>query len=144
MPATRFEDMSSAEMVEFVARRTTGDMQFTCTQPSPEVAWGIRHIVENHADGLRLSELAEAARMSKFHFLQRFREETGMTPGTFLQHVRICNAMLKLSETNQHIRDVARDVGYRDPTSLSRAFHRMTGRPPYQYRRRSRHKRRSL
>ncbi len=143
MLASRFEDMSSAEMVEFVARRATGDLQFACTQPSPEVAWGIRHIVENHSGDIRLDELAEAARMSKFNFVRRFCEETGMTPGTFLAQVRIYAAMLRLAETNTYIRDVARDVGYTDPTAFSRAFHRMTGMPPYQYRRKSRCTRRS-
>jgi YesN/AraC family two-component response regulator len=48
--------------------------------------------------------------------------------------VRIQTAMHLLSTTQDKIESVARSVGYQDPFSFSKAFKKMTGTPPRDFR----------
>jgi AraC-like DNA-binding protein len=127
--------MSAIEIVSSVARRT-----FARAAPkhdaTPEgaVAWTIRYIVKHYAADIRLSALARRAGLSRFQFSRRFRKQTGMAPGAFLKRYRICMAMERLRTSDHLIQDIARQVGYQDAASFSRAFLQTVGTQPQVYR----------
>ena len=126
---------SAAEIVSQVAARTFTALDAVPGKgPSKAVDWSIRYISEHYGRGLQVGELAIVAGLSKFHFLRRFRKETGMTPGMFLQRYRMCKAMERLVQSNCAIQTIAREVGYQDPAAFSRAFLKTIGTQPCLYR----------
>jgi AraC-like DNA-binding protein len=87
-------------------------------------------------DGLDLDAMAQSARLSRFHFLRRFRGAFGETPHEFLTRCRIERAKTLLLETDIPITSICFEVGYGSVGSFSSLFARMVGRSPERFRRR--------
>ena len=123
------------EIVAHVARRT-----FTTLVPKPgespsRVAVRTVKYISNHfAEPVKLDDLARGAQLSKYHFLRKFHQEAGMTPGAYLKRYRIVQAMDYLTGTRHTVKKIGRMVGYRDPAAFSRAFTQVAGTQPYLYR----------
>src|SRR5207237_631209 len=66
--------------------------------------------------------------MSRRHFTQLFRAETGRTWADYLERLRIDYACQLLRDTARSILGIAFECGYEDLTSFYRAFRRVTGR----------------
>src|SRR5687768_12843565 len=64
------------------------------------------------ADSLTIDDLADAAFMSRCHFLRVFSKITGVSPGRFLAALRIQEAKRLLLHSNRRVTDVSLDVGY--------------------------------
>jgi AraC-like DNA-binding protein len=84
---------------------------------------------------LNLDDLAEAARLSKFHFIRKFKQLTGHAPIQHFIHLRMQHACQLLDSTQEPINRIASRVGYEDPHYFSRLFKRVIGVSPQQYRR---------
>ncbi|MER6737347.1 GlxA family transcriptional regulator [Streptomyces puniciscabiei] len=97
-----------------------------------------RWITEHPAGDLTVDALAARARLSPRHFARAFREETGMTPGRYVDRVRLEHARRLLEDTTDNIEEVARASGYGTPEAMRRAFTRTLGTAPAEYRRRFR------
>src|SRR3546814_13524249 len=78
---------------------------------------------------LTLTELAEAAGFSRFHFLRAFRREVGVTPHAYLTGRRIAAAK-RLLDGDQALSEVALACGFYDQSHFSRSFKGCTGVPP--------------
>ena len=72
---------------------------------------------------------------SSVRTLQRRLSEAGVTHTALVEHARRDMALRKLKTTRLPIGQVAKELGFRDPSSLSRAFQRWTGMSPRTYRR---------
>jgi transcriptional regulator GlxA family with amidase domain len=93
--------------------------------------------VEEHpASDLRSERLAKRAGMSPRHFARVFRDETGVTPGVFVEGVRVERAKLYLEETDWSLAGVAERAGFGSEDSLWRSFRRRLGVAPRDYRKR--------
>ena len=79
-------------------------------------------------------EIVEAADSSVSYLSQQFQTSLGMAPMQYLLAVRI-KAARELLRTDLKVVDIARLVGIEDPYYFSRAFRRITGDSPLQYRR---------
>ncbi|MCC5475442.1 GlxA family transcriptional regulator [Streptomyces barringtoniae] len=97
-----------------------------------------RWITEHPAGDLTVEALAARARLSPRHFARAFREETGMTPGRYVDRVRLEHARRLLEDTPDNIEEVARASGYGTPEAMRRAFVKALGTAPAEYRRRFR------
>ncbi|MFF0227729.1 GlxA family transcriptional regulator [Streptomyces sp. NPDC004629] len=95
-----------------------------------------RWITEHPADDLSVEALAARAALSPRHFARAFRTETGMTPGRYVDRVRLEHARRLLEETGDGIEEISRASGYGTPETMRRAFTRALGAPPAEYRRR--------
>ena len=84
-----------------------------------------------------LADVAEIAGLSA-RTLQRRLAQLGLSYSDILDTVRYENASRLLRATDCRIIDVAFSSGYTDPAHFSRAFRRMTGVTPRQFRERSR------
>ncbi|MEV7611781.1 GlxA family transcriptional regulator [Streptomyces sp. NPDC089799] len=93
-------------------------------------------IAEHPGADLSVEALAARARLSPRHFARAFQEETGVTPGRYVERVRVEHARRLLEETREGVAQVARTSGYGTPEALRRAFVRTLGQPPAEYRRR--------
>jgi len=78
--------------------------------------------------------LAERAAMSPRNFARAFAREVGMTPGAYVEALRVDHARLQLESTGQKLEAVARDCGFGTVETMRRAFHRRLGVAPAAYR----------
>ncbi|MFF5367344.1 GlxA family transcriptional regulator [Streptomyces sp. NPDC013187] len=99
----------------------------------------VQRWITDHPDAdLCVDALAARARLSPRHFARAFRAETGMTPGRYVDRVRLEHARRLLEDTADGIEGIARTSGYGTPEAMRRAFVRTLGTPPAEYRRRFR------
>ena len=95
-------------------------------------------ITEHPAGDLTVEALAARASLSPRHFARAFQAETGMTPGRFVDRVRLEHARRLLEDTGDGIEEISRASGYGTPEAMRRAFVRALGTAPAEYRRRFR------
>ncbi|MFE0427259.1 GlxA family transcriptional regulator [Streptomyces sp. NPDC058953] len=95
-----------------------------------------RWIAEHPDADLSVESLAARARLSPRHFARAFHAETGVTPGRYVERVRIEHARRLLEETSRGVEEVSRASGYGTPEAMRRAFVRSLGTAPAEYRRR--------
>ncbi|MEV6688726.1 GlxA family transcriptional regulator [Streptomyces sp. NPDC051130] len=93
-------------------------------------------ITEHPGEDLGVEALAARAALSPRHFARAFQAETGVTPGRYVERVRVEHARRLLEEGGEGVAQIARASGYRTPEALRRAFLRTLGQPPSEYRRR--------
>lgn len=99
----------------------------------------VQQWITEHPDGdLGVEALAARAALSPRHFARAFQAETGMTPGRYVDRVRLEHARRLLEDTTDGIEQVARSSGYGTPEAMRRAFLRTLGASPAEYRRRFR------
>jgi AraC-like DNA-binding protein len=78
--------------------------------------------------------LARQVGMSRTAFAARFREAVGETPHRHLTRVRLSQGAGHLATTSRTIASIARDVGYDNESSFSKAFKRHYGCSPGTFR----------
>lgn len=97
------------------------------------------HAIEKGAhQGQSLSEFAQSAGMSPFHFLREFKGLTGMTPHQFRLAQRLRHAAALLQASDTAISEVAFDAGFGDLSEFNRRFRRLLGVTPTAFRDRAR------
>lgn len=95
----------------------------------------IKFMCERYNDPLSLTDVAESAILSRFHFCRTFRDATGVTPGRFLSAIRIYQAKRMLLNTRMNVTDIAFAVGYNSLGSFSNHFSDSVGISPGRFRR---------
>jgi AraC-like DNA-binding protein len=81
------------------------------------------------------AELARACGLGPDHFIRRFRECTGLTPGQYGLERRVLSAAGMLAESRRKIDDIAEATGFGDRFHFSRIFTRRLAISPAAYRR---------
>jgi AraC-like DNA-binding protein len=81
-----------------------------------------------------LAGLAEASGASRSVLAERFTRLVGQSPLQYLAHWRVQIAASMLTETRAKVSAVAADVGYSSEAAFSRAFRKIAGVPPSQWR----------
>lgn len=99
----------------------------------------VQHWITEHPDAdLSVEALAARARLSPRHFARAFQAETGLTPGRYVERVRLEQARRLLEDTTDGVTGVSRASGYGTPEAMRRAFVKTLGTAPAEYRRRFR------
>jgi len=98
------------------------------------VARAERWAREHLATGISARELAEAAGLSTRTFARRVERATGLSPVRFLQRLRVERAVELLETTACTVEEIARRVGYAEPTTLRRLLRRNAGARPRELR----------
>ncbi len=83
---------------------------------------------------LRLSEMADVAGLSPFHFSRIFRGTIGIPPGEFSAALRLDQAKRLLLETDLSVTDICFEVGYESLGAFTTRFTRLVGLSPSQFR----------
>jgi AraC family transcriptional regulator len=86
-----------------------------------------------------LAELARELDLSMAHFARAFKNSVGVSPHAWLTRRRIERARCLLAETTMTLTEVALECGFSHRISLARAFARITGMTPSEWRRQARH-----
>jgi transcriptional regulator GlxA family with amidase domain len=95
-----------------------------------------RWIAEHPAADLSVESLARAASLSPRQFARAFAAEVGLSPGRYVDQVRLEAARCRLEDTADGVEQTARSCGYGTPEAMRRAFVRALGVSPGEYRRR--------
>lgn len=91
--------------------------------------------VETHLErNLTLSELAEEAGLSPWHFARAFKAAVGRAPHAYLNERRVSRARLLLADERLPLADIALACGYCSQPHFTRAFKEATGLTPGAYR----------
>jgi AraC family transcriptional regulator len=77
-----------------------------------------------------LCELADVARLSRFHFARQFKRSTGLPPHRYLMARRLARAQQMVEGTRRPLADIALELGFADQSHLTRAFARAVGETP--------------
>ncbi|UTH75705.1 AraC family transcriptional regulator [Chromobacterium sp. IIBBL 290-4] len=95
----------------------------------------LRALHDDLAAPWSLESMAARAGMSRSAFARHFRSSVGDTPLNHLTVWRIRRAQALLRESRLPLAEVAARVGYDSDAAFQRAFKRLTGQPPGEYRR---------
>jgi len=79
---------------------------------------------------LRLSDLAQAAGLSEYHFCRAFKQATGVPPFEFVAQIRTEEVKRRLRETDASVLPIGMDVGYQSASHFTQAFRRRAGLTP--------------
>ncbi|WP_194897773.1 GlxA family transcriptional regulator, partial [Catenulispora pinisilvae] len=135
--------LAVARQLVVYLKRQGGQSQFSVPLSSPPTTRRdideLRAYITDHL-GDDLSAAALAARMclSERHFARVFRQETGTTPGTYVEAARVEAARRLLESTDQPLEEVAAGSGLGSVETLHRALRKQIGTTPAAYRRRFR------
>jgi two-component system response regulator YesN len=83
---------------------------------------------------LSLEEVASSAQISPGYLSRLLKLETGFSFVDYLTRVRITRAVQIMNDPSVKVYEVAEAVGYQSQHYFSRAFKRVFGRPPVEYR----------
>ncbi len=95
-------------------------------------------IISNPGANLALERLADRMAISPRNFARVFEREVGMTPGKFVELVRLEAARCQLEQTKLPVDVIATECGFGNPEHLRRAFQRRLKVSPNDYRTRFR------
>lgn len=130
------------QLVVFMAR-PGGQAQFSARlaprQPTRSVVRRVMdHVSADPAAEHTLASLAEVGRVSARHLGRLFRSELRMTPGQYVDSVRVEAAQALLEGGTGTVEDVAQQAGFGSSESLRRVFRHLLGVSPTTYRARFR------
>lgn len=82
---------------------------------------------------LRLSELADVAQTSLYHFSRLFHESVGMPPHQYLTQIRIEKAKTLLRVPRFNMAQIAAETGFANSSHFGKSFRRAVGVTPSEY-----------
>lgn len=129
---------TTRELIVYL-KRPGGQQQYSQplrfqTQADGQLGALIAWIDANLAEDLSVERLAARMCLCPRQVSRVFRKTLGMTPGAYVEHVRVTAAQRSLTGTDTRIDLLARSLGYRSPDTFARAFSRNVGISPTDYR----------
>lgn len=92
------------------------------------------YVRSNFKENLNLDMIAESVCLSPYYASRIFKESQNMTIMEYVLEVKMHEAKKLLSNPRYKIDEIARDLGYVDPSYFSKVFRRKTGLSPTQFR----------
>ncbi|MGN7412996.1 helix-turn-helix domain-containing protein [Paenibacillus sp. SAF-068] len=93
----------------------------------------LSYMEQHYNEDLNVEFLAEMAGMVRWQYSKSFKVATGKKPTDYLAELRVKHAKELLSSSNETLREISRQVGFKDEYYFSRRFHQLTGHPPREY-----------
>jgi len=105
------------------------------TAISPAIA-DVQNYIEVHLfdETPQLARLAQIAGLSLSRFKARFKEESGMSPGNYINSVKIERAKELLAKSDLSVTEIAFKLGFSTSQYFSTVFKHFTTRQPMQWR----------
>jgi AraC-like DNA-binding protein len=99
------------------------------TRPSLLSLKAKRLIDENFEVYPSIARIATRLKVSHEHLSRQFKKDFGLSPSSYLHHLRLAEATFLLS-LGQEIVDISQDVGYNDLSRFYKQFHKQYGTSP--------------
>jgi transcriptional regulator GlxA family with amidase domain len=133
--------MKVAGQLVMFFKRPGGQMQFSRKGEAAPVGRSAlqeaqRWIAAHPAEDLSIANLASRTGLSSRHFTRLFRQEVGVAPATWVKEARVAAARRLLESGEAFPKQVASQCGFANADTLRRAFVRLVGVTPAEYRKR--------
>ncbi|WP_414621166.1 helix-turn-helix transcriptional regulator [Calothrix sp. CCY 0018] len=89
---------------------------------------------DNISTEIKLSDLANLAGISQFHFSRLFKKSLGISPNQYVIKQRVEKAKLLLKNSELSVTDIAFPSGFNSHSHFGKYFRQFTGFTPKQYR----------
>src|SRR3984893_15409500 len=109
----------------------------------PKIGAALKAMHERVENPWTVESLAATAGMSRSAFALRFKELLAETPHEYLTNWRMYKAIGSLQKDDRKLFEIAKSVGYDSDAAFSKAFKRVMGMAPREYRRSATEARRS-
>ncbi len=123
------------QLLVYIIECIEGEQIISGETVAPQIIAAIKYMNENYAHRLSLDDIAEAARMSKYHFSRRFKEVTGATVFEYLNNIRLTKVHNLLLKTEYTTEEIATATGFSSSVHLIRVFKDAYGITPKAFRR---------
>lgn len=100
----------------------------------PAINATLEYILANPGDPLTVTALAARAGMSERTFARRFKDETQLTPASYVETARVQSARVALEATSSGVEQIAIQTGFQNAERMRRAFQRHLGVSASDYR----------
>jgi AraC family transcriptional regulator len=90
---------------------------------------------ENLAEQIPLAKLSQMVRLSPYHFCRAFKQTFGVPPHRYHTERRIERAKTLLADPKESVTHIGMLMGFKETSSFTAVFRRMTGITPTGYRR---------
>ena len=114
-----------------------------CKRCQPEVAHSphialvrdiISFLVNQSKQKLQLKDISEHVGLSPFHLERIFKHETGETPRSYLEKIRVDKAVHLLKTTDKTNLEICYEVGFQSPSNFYKVFRQTKNCSPSEYR----------
>ena len=95
---------------------------------------GRSYLLDHWNEEVPLTEVAQVAQLSPYHFHRRWREAFGETPRQFVERLRIEHACQMLRMNRFTITEIALQCGFSDLAAFSNVFKKRMRKSPRQWR----------
>ena len=109
-------------------------IEFAKNKYTPEIQKAIEYITKNLSLKLEIHEIANKAHLAPSTLTKKFRNETGMSVGEYVDKQIMFKAERMLSSTNMTILEISENLGFCDQFYFSRKFKEMYGTTPSKHR----------
>lgn len=123
-----------AQVARAIAGRDASELRGTGRAPAERITRAIEFLLDHLADPVKLSDVAEASGLSRYHFSRAFKEMTGESPMRFLLTRRIVRARSLLADPSKSLAGVAQECGFASQSHFTTLFRQEVGRTPGAYR----------
>ena len=104
-------------------------------QQTPTLAAKARAFIDkNYKENIRLGDIAAATHTNAYYLSHLFKAEVGLSPMKYVILRRIGEAQTLLIDTALPITEIAIRTGYNSSSYFNKAFHKITGLSPRDYR----------
>lgn len=113
---------------------SSNDMTRDTARKLTSIKTVLEYIDSHYEEELSVSQLASMVHYSDYYFMKVFKQYTGKTVISYINHVRLEKAKHLLFHTEQSITEIALCVGFHNTSYFIRQFQKENGITPYQLR----------
>ncbi len=94
--------------------------------------WALNRILSSHGN-VRIREVARESAISEKQLERKFLQHVGVTPKTFGNIARFCEAKRRLERNKSPLEELAWDLGYTDHAHFTKSFKMLAGLSPSEF-----------
>ncbi|MDN4601366.1 helix-turn-helix domain-containing protein [Paenibacillus sp. F6_3S_P_1C] len=102
----------------------------------PHLRRVLEYIHSDYTSPMDIESMAAVAHQSRYHFMRSFKALTGSTPYQYVLNLRVEEATRRLRHTTDSVTTISFGLGFANVSQFYRAFQRVTGVTPMEYRNR--------
>lgn len=111
-----------------------GAVEESAKKQQSEIVLAKAYIEEHYMENITLEVIAEVVHMNPYYFSSFFKKQAGENFKDYLNKVRLEHALPLVVSGGRTNRDIAAQTGFRDGRAFHKAFLKMYGRAPGDYR----------
>lgn len=126
------------EFFSYLAQSAHIEYRTEISSENIHVSKTIEFIQKNFQNMITVNEMADYVGLHRSYLSTIFQQQIHMSPQQFLMKFRITKAMTMLIDTEYPINSISYSCGYANQLAFSKAFHKIAGMSPSNYRKEKR------